>query len=445
MSASAKVAHDPRRGRDGTRAAEDVQRSDVATPARPEAKPSRAEPESLKQGRRKPQGRVELGGALPKVGAIGPKPSACASGENASSSSARQTPLSADGARAAVDEQERSDAAAPGQPGAPVAEAEEGAEDEVKAVAADATGDQKRREGGEAGGRERNRERPGSRNEFSFTSLFKNTWASLSSLSQQDEDEVSEAVAADEKVDLFKDDPHSPYAMTSEEEAARRVAELSKKNDEGHKMEVEENIDSAFGEDIIVKERDSAPREWMATLTLLVTLAKEIKVFTKLTQYGARLLTVAMMCENIGENVSDVVNVFDLYNRGELVYFGFSLGTIVSFGSVLSLRVSSCVRAVVLMGRWICFVFFFLSSLSSPLLSHCSTSSLLSILGSPLSPRTSPLPQTQTPNRRTVARGFGCLLLRLFHRPRPLGLHLRLHDNPSLCLGPSLHHRQGSA
>ena len=295
MSASAKVAHAPRRGRDGTRAADDGQRSDVATPARPEAKPSRAEPESLKQGRRKPQGRVELGGALPTVDAIGPKPSAFASGENASSSSARQTRLRADGARAADDEQERSYAAAPGRPGAPLAEAEEGAEGEAEEGA-----EGEAEEGAEAEAEE------GAKGK-------------------------TEKGASDSKADLFKDDPRSPYAVASEEQAARLVTGLSEENDKGHKMEVEKNTNSAIN-GVIVKERDSAPREQTATLTLLVTLAKEFKVFTKLAQYGARLLTVAMMFETIGENVSDVVNVFDLYNRGEFVYFGLSLGTIVSFG-----------------------------------------------------------------------------------------------------------------
>ena len=213
----------------------------------------------------------------------------------------------------------------------------------------------------------------------------------------KDDPHSTEEGASDSKADVFKDDPHSPFAVASEEQAALLVTKLSEENDKGHKMEVGKNTESAIGE-VIVKERDSAPREQTAIVTLLVSLAKEIKVFTKLTQYGARLLTAAMMCENICENVSDVVNVFDLYNRGELVYFGFSLGTIVSFGSVLSLRVSSCVRAVVLMGRWICFIFLFLSSLSFPLLSHYSAPSLLSIYLGLLSPHAPPLclkPQPQ--------------------------------------------------
>ena len=147
----------------------------------------------------------------------------------------------------------------------------------------------------------------------------------------RDEDEVEEAAAAVAKAvakALFTDDPNSSYTVRSLKEVALAAKLLVKKVGNGHQLDVKKTVDRWVQKH--TNSSHTSPLEITVLKILLTSLLEGVKVHTKLTQYGTRFLLVLTGGENLCENVSDVVNLVDLYFRGEHVFFGLSLGCVVS-------------------------------------------------------------------------------------------------------------------
>ena len=150
----------------------------------------------------------------------------------------------------------------------------------------------------------------------------------------RDEDEVEEVVvrAAAEAivVALFPGGPNSTLDFASKKEVKLAVAVFVKKVRNGHQLDVKKIVERWVQKH--TNSSHASPLETTVLKTLLTSLLEEVKVHTKLTQYGTRFLLVLTAFENVLENVSDVVNIVDLYFRGQYVFFGLSLGCVVSSG-----------------------------------------------------------------------------------------------------------------
>ena len=157
----------------------------------------------------------------------------------------------------------------------------------------------------------------------------------------RDEDEVEVAVMAVAEaiaVAIFPGGPNSPYDFASKKKVKLEAILVVKKVRNGHQLDVKKIVERWVQKH--TNSSHASPLETTVLKTLLTSLLEEVKVHTKLTQYGTRLLLVLTAFENVLENVSDVVNIVDLYFRGQHVFFGLSLGCVVSsacfsFGSLL--------------------------------------------------------------------------------------------------------------
>ena len=147
----------------------------------------------------------------------------------------------------------------------------------------------------------------------------------------RDAGDIEEAAAAVAKAvakALFTDDPNSSYTLRSLKEVALAAKLLVKKVGNGHQLDVEKTVDRWVQEH--TNSSHASPLETTVLKILLTSLLQGVKVHTKLTQYGTRFLLVLTGGENLCENVSDVVNLVDLYFRGQHLFFGLSLGCVVS-------------------------------------------------------------------------------------------------------------------
>ena len=145
---------------------------------------------------------------------------------------------------------------------------------------------------------------------------------------------VAEAIA----VALFPGDPNSPYDFASKVEVKLEAILVVKKVRNGHQLDVKKIVERWVQKH--TNSSHASPLEITVLKILLTSLLEGVKVHTKLTQYGTRFLLVLTAFENVLENVSDIVNLVDLYFRGQHVFFGLSLGCVVSsacfsFGSLL--------------------------------------------------------------------------------------------------------------
>ena len=144
-----------------------------------------------------------------------------------------------------------------------------------------------------------------------------------------DEDEVEETAGGVIVTSgLFTREKNSPYTIASEDEATREAAVLFKQVGNGHQLDVERTVERWVQEH--TNSSHASPLETSVLKTLLTSFLQEVKVHTRLTEYGTRFLLVLTAGENLCENISDIVNLADLYFRGEYVFFGLSLGCIVS-------------------------------------------------------------------------------------------------------------------
>ena len=134
-------------------------------------------------------------------------------------------------------------------------------------------------------------------------------------------------------VALFPGGPNSPYDFASKIKVKLEAILVVKKVRNGHQLDVKKIVERWVQKH--TKSSHAAPLESTVLKTLLTSLLEEAKVHTKLTQYGTRFLLVLTAFENVLENVSDVVNIVDLYFRGQHVFFGLSLGFVVSSACVL--------------------------------------------------------------------------------------------------------------
>ena len=160
----------------------------------------------------------------------------------------------------------------------------------------------------------------------------------------RDEDEVEQVVVTTLEAiaeALFTDDPNSSYTLRSLKEVALAAKLLVKKVGNGHQLDVEKTVERWVQE--YTNSSHASPLEITVLKILLTSLLQGVKVHTKLTQYGNRFLLVLTGGENLCENVSDVVNLVDLYFRGEHVFFGLSLGCVVSSSFFLFLE--ACLAA----------------------------------------------------------------------------------------------------
>ena len=143
-----------------------------------------------------------------------------------------------------------------------------------------------------------------------------------------DIDEAAAAVAKAVAKALFADDPNSSYTLESLKEVTLAAKLLVKKVRNGHQLDVKKMVQRWVQEH--TNSSHASPLEITVLKILLTSLLEGVKVHTKLTQYGTRILLVLTAFENVLENVSDVVNIVDLYFRGQHVFFGLSLGCVVS-------------------------------------------------------------------------------------------------------------------
>ena len=194
---------------------------------------------------------------------------------------------------------------------------------------------------------------------------------------------VADAIAEDtEGEDLFKGRENSPYNFKSDKDAEVQVIVLTEKVAKAHKLDVG-NVAEQWVEKHSLKANQS-PLENEVLKRILHLFFKEVKVCTKLTQYGTRFLLVLVGGENVFENISDIANLVNLYYRGEHVFFALSLGCVVSYTLIP-----------------VCF------AMPSYSVNSCVSSTRLCAAGD---------------------RDLGFVRRRLLHWPRWLGLPLRVHN-----------------
>ena len=160
----------------------------------------------------------------------------------------------------------------------------------------------------------------------------------------RDEDEVEQVVVTtpeDIAEVYFPGDPNSAYKMKLLMGVRLESELLVKKVGNGHQLDVEKTVERWVQEH--TNSSHMSPLEITVLKILLTSFLEEVKVHTKLTQYGNRFLLVLTGGENLCENVSDVVNLVDLYFRGKHVFFGLSLGCVVSSSFFLFLE--ACLAA----------------------------------------------------------------------------------------------------
>ena len=159
---------------------------------------------------------------------------------------------------------------------------------------------------------------------------------------QPPRDEVEEVADLD---DPFPGGPDSAYYFPSKKKVKLAVAVFVKKVRNGHQLDVKKIVERWVQKH--TNSSHASPLETTVLKTLLTSLLEEVKVHTKLTQYGTRILLVLTAFENVLENVSDVVNIVDLYFRGQHVFFGLSLGCVVSSACFSFRSLLSCVSRTV--------------------------------------------------------------------------------------------------
>ena len=132
--------------------------------------------------------------------------------------------------------------------------------------------------------------------------------------------------------DLFNEGENSEYKFESERAAEGEAWGLWEKVGKVHHLQLKKVVEEWIRKH--TKASNISPRAGRVLKTALLVYFEEAKVYTKLTQYGTRFLLILMGGENVCENISDIVNLVNLYNRGELVFFGLSLGCTVSLTCV---------------------------------------------------------------------------------------------------------------
>ena len=223
---------------------------------------------------------------------------------------------------------------------------------------------------------------------------------------QPPRDEVEEVADLD---DPFPGGPDSAYYFPSKKKVKLAVAVFVKKVRNGHQLDVKKIVERWVQKH--TNSSHASPLETTVLKTLLTSLLEEVKVHTKLTQYGTRILLVLTAFENVLENVSDVVNIVDLYFRGQYVFFGLSLGCVVS-------PLHFCCESLL---RCVC-------TTANP----CVYSNVRSVLFQSLHLRPPAPPLTPLFCLYTLFHAgdrsvvFVCLYLS--YGPRSLGLRLRVHD-----------------
>ena len=219
---------------------------------------------------------------------------------------------------------------------------------------------------------------------------------------QPPRDEVEEVADLD---DPFPGGPNSPYDFALKKKVKLAVAVFVKKVRNGHQLDVKKIVERWVQKH--TNSSHASPLETTVLKTLLTSLLEEVKVHTKLTQYGTRILLVLTAFENVLENVSDVVNIVDLYFRGQYVFFGLSLGCVVSSACFSFRSLLSCVsRTVNPYGNLRSSVLFQSLHLRPP----------------------SPPPFCLYTLFRAGDRNLGFVCRCLSYGPRSLGLRLRVHD-----------------
>ena len=158
------------------------------------------------------------------------------------------------------------------------------------------------------------------------------------------EDEVEEVDGAAAKaiaVVIFPGGPNSPSKFASLHEVKLGAALLIAQVGNGHQLDVKKMVERWVREH--TNSSYASPLEITVLNILLTSFLEEVKVHTKLTEYGTRFLLVLTAGENLCENISDVVNLVDLYFRGKHVFFGLSLGCVVSPSCFHFRKLLSCV------------------------------------------------------------------------------------------------------
>ena len=129
--------------------------------------------------------------------------------------------------------------------------------------------------------------------------------------------------------DQFKGDRASSFIYESREKMRQAVKDLVKAIDAAHQLQVEDVV-SAWIDRVTVDSRKFS-REVQVLKILILASVHDAKVYTKLTQYGTRFLSVVMSVWNIVENVSDVLNILNLFWRSQFWFCGASVACVVSY------------------------------------------------------------------------------------------------------------------